>query len=300
MSEDVDRRAFLRLTGLAGVTAVLGPGLLEACGGSTSGGESTLDRARKAGTIRVGFANEAPYGFADTSGKLSGEAPTVAAEIMKALGVAKLEGVLTEFGALIPGLLANRFDMIAAGMFITPPRCKQVLFSNPDYVATEALAVKSGNPEHITDYGSIAKNSRVTVGAESGAVEGGWLQDSGVPMSRIQLLPNGPTGMQSLASGRIQAFALTSISLQYLLKTGGYSGLEVTEPFIPVVKGQKQTSAGGYGFRKSDAQLVNSFNAKLADLQKGGRLQQLVEPFGFTGQTITGAVGLTAQQACKG
>ena len=40
MSEDVDRRAFLRLTGLAGVTAVLGPGLLEACGGSTSGGES--------------------------------------------------------------------------------------------------------------------------------------------------------------------------------------------------------------------------------------------------------------------
>ena len=111
MSEDVDRRAFLRLTGLAGVTAVIGPGLLEACGGSTSG-ESTLDRARKAGTIRVGFANEAPYGFADTSGKLSGEAPTVAAEIMKALGVAKLEGVLTEFGALIPGLLANRFDMI--------------------------------------------------------------------------------------------------------------------------------------------------------------------------------------------
>ena len=106
--------------------------------------------------------------------------------------------------------------------------------------------------------------------------------------------------MQSLASGRIQAFALTSISLQYLLKTGGYSGLEVTEPFIPVIKGQKQTSAGGYGFRKSDAQLVTSFNAKLADLQKSGKLQQLVEPFGFTGQTTTGAVGLTAQQACKG
>src|SRR5947209_7085329 len=187
MSEEVNRREFLRLTGLTGVAAVLGTGLLEACGGSSSG-ESTLDKAKKAGIIRVGFANEAPYGFAEASGKLSGEAPTVAGEIMKELGVSNLEGVLTEFGALIPGLLANRFDMIAAGMFITPQRCQQVLFSNPDYVATEALAVKSGNPEHITDYGSIAKNSRVTVGAESGAVEGGWLQDSGVPMSRIQLL----------------------------------------------------------------------------------------------------------------
>src|SRR5437588_9805832 len=206
MSEDVTRREFLRLTGLTGVAAVLGPGLLEACGGSSSG-ESTLDKVKKAGIIRVGFANEAPYGFAEASGKLSGEAPTVAGEIMKELGVSNLEGVLTEFGALIPGLLANRFDMIAAGMFITPQRCQQVLFSNPDYVATEALAVRSGNPENLTDYASIAKNSRVVVGAESGAVEGGWLQDSGVPMSRIQLLPNGPTGMQALSSGRIHAVA---------------------------------------------------------------------------------------------
>jgi polar amino acid transport system substrate-binding protein len=299
MSEDVNRREFLRLAGLTGVAAVLGPGLLEACGGS-SGGESTLDKAKKAGYIRVGFANEAPYGFADASGKLSGEAPTVAREIMKGLGVSNLEGVLTEFGALIPGLLANRFDMIAAGMFITPQRCQQILFSNPDYVATEALAVRSGNPENITDYASIAKNSRVIVGAESGAVEGGWLQDSGVPMSRIQLLPNGPTGMQALSSGRIQAFALTSISLQYLIKTGGYSGLQVTEPFIPVIKGKKQASAGGYGFRKSEGPLVSAFNSKLAELQKSGKLQQLVEPFGFTGQTVTAASDLTSQQACKG
>jgi polar amino acid transport system substrate-binding protein len=299
MSEDVNRREFLRLTGLTGVAAVLGPGLLEACGGSSSG-ESTLDKVKKAGIIRVGFANEAPYGFAEASGKLSGEAPTVAGEIMKELGVSNLEGVLTEFGALIPGLLANRFDMIAAGMFITPQRCQQVLFSNPDYVATEALAVRSGNPENLTDYASIATNSRVMVGAESGAVEGGWLQESGVPMSRIQLLPNGPTGMQALSSGRIQAFALTSISLQYLIKTGGYSGLQVTEPFIPVIKGKKQASAGGYGFRKSEGQLVSLFNSKLAELQKSGKLQQLVEPFGFTGQTVTAANDLTAQQACKG
>ena len=299
MSEDVNRREFLKLTGLTGAAAVLGPGLLAACG-SSSGGESTLDKAKKAGRIRVGFANEAPYGFADASGKLSGEAPTVAREIMKELGVADLEGVLTEFGALIPGLLANRFDIIAAGMFITPPRCKQILFSNPDYVATEALAVRSGNPENLTDYASVARNPRIVVGAESGAVEGGWLQQSGVPMSRIQLLPNGPTGMQALSSGRIQAFALTSISLQYLIKTGGYSGLQVTEPFIPVINGKKQASAGGYGFRKSDGQLVSLFNSKLAELQKSGKLQQLVEPFGFTGQTVTAAGDLTAQQVCKG
>ena len=32
----------------------------------------------------------------------------------------QVDGVLTEFGSLIPGLQAGRFDIIAAGMFVTP------------------------------------------------------------------------------------------------------------------------------------------------------------------------------------
>jgi len=217
---------------------------------------------------------------------------------MQKLGVPDVEGILTEFGALIPGLNANRFDIIAAGMFITPQRCNAILFSNPDYVATEALAVKAGNPHNLTDYQSVA-NSRVVVGAESGAVEGPWMKQSGVPSSRIQLFPNGPTGIQALASGRVDAFALTAISLEYLIKTGGYRNLEVTSPFIPVIGGQKKLTAGGYGFRKSEASLVTQFNQQLAAIQQSGELLKLVEPFGFTGATVTGAYQVTAAQVCK-
>ena len=32
-------------------------------------------------------------------------------------------------GFVIPGLNAGRFDLIAAGLFITPERCEQVAFS---------------------------------------------------------------------------------------------------------------------------------------------------------------------------
>src|SRR5439155_25430281 len=124
----------------------------------------------------------------------TGEASNVAKAVMQKLGVPDVEGVLTEFGALIPGLNANRFDMIAAGMFITPQRCNAILFSNPDYVAAEALAVKAGNPHHLTDYKSIA-NSQAVVGAESGAVEGPWMEQSGSSSSRIQHLPDGTTAI---------------------------------------------------------------------------------------------------------
>ena len=172
LREQINRRTFIERTTLTVAGIVMTPAVLAGCGGSTStSGESLLDQARKAGYIRVGFANEAPYGYADSSGKLTGEAPTVAGAIMKKLGVPSLQGVLTEFGALIPGLTANRFDIIAAGMFITPQRCNAILFSNPDYLATEALAVKAGNPHNLNDYQSLA-NSQAVVGAESGAVEG--------------------------------------------------------------------------------------------------------------------------------
>ncbi len=134
----LSRRA---LTAVIGASALLGSGMAMA--------ETTLERIQKQGYIRVGFANEAPYAFATPDGKLSGESPTVFRHVMKQLGVNEVDGVLTEWGALIPGLKAGRFDAIVASMYITPKRCEQVLFANPTYGIGEAFVVKKGNPDNI-------------------------------------------------------------------------------------------------------------------------------------------------------
>jgi polar amino acid transport system substrate-binding protein len=84
-------------------------GVLAACSDSdTVPGESTLERIQREGTIRVGFANEAPYAYLDTAeNRLTGEAPEIIRHVMASLGVTEVEGVLTEFGSLIPGLQAD-------------------------------------------------------------------------------------------------------------------------------------------------------------------------------------------------
>lgn len=293
----ISRRDMLKRSAYIGIAAAAGPSLLAACSSTSSGSSGdTLAQFQKQGYIRVGFANEAPYGFADASGKLTGEAPTVARAIMSKLGVPDIQGVLTEFGSLIPGLVAKRFDMIAAGMFITPARCGQILFSNPDYIAAEGLAVPKGNPKNLTDYTSIA-SSGARLGVETGAVEGTYAAQGGVKASQIQQFPNGPTGMQALASGRIDAFSLTAISLEYLISTGSYGGIEVVS-FIPTDKGKPIKSGGGYGFRKDAQALVTQFNQQLAALQKSGELATMVKPFGFVGPTLSAAVGLTSAQMC--
>ena len=92
------------------------------------------------------MANEAPYGYATPDGKLTGEAPEVAKAVLAKMGITQVDGVLTEFGSLIPGLKAGRFDIIAAGMYVNPQRCNEIAFSEPSYGIGQAILVPAGNP----------------------------------------------------------------------------------------------------------------------------------------------------------
>lgn len=252
-----NRREFRRCALVVGALGAASP-WLAACSRTevSSGGPegNVLDRVRDQGFIRVGFANEAPYGFADSSGKLTGEAAEVARKVFAKLGVPEIQGVLTEFGSLIPGLQAGRFDDVAA---------------NPD----------------------------VKLGVLAGAVEGGYANDAGVRQSQIVTFNDQTSGLEGLQAGRVDAFSLTSISLRNLLSNRPDVPLEVTEPFTPVVDGEKQLGCGGYGFRTSDAALVEAFNEELAAMKESGELLEAIEPFGFSEAEL--ATDHTTAELCQ-
>jgi polar amino acid transport system substrate-binding protein len=297
------RREFLGRAALGLAAAGAAPVLLGACSrvetGGGSGGQAqqgALERAKQQGYIRVGFANEAPYGYAEPDGTLTGEAPEVARAVFKAMGIDDLQGVLTEFGSLIPGLQASRFDGIAAGMFITPERCGEILFSEPDYCAKTAFLVPKGNPEGITRFEDIAANPQLTLGVLTGAVEGDYAKKLGVKDSQLKPFRDPPSGVEGLAAGRVDAISLTSISLRNLLSTHSDANLELTEPFAPVIDGEEQFGCGGYGFRKDDTALRDAFNAELAKLKESGGLLPIIEPFGFTEAELAGDE--TTEQLC--
>src|SRR5690606_6183890 len=101
------------------------------------------------GTVTIGIHNRAPWGFRTAEGDVSGYHPDLVRAVFSSLGIDKVDFVAAEFGALIPGLQAKRFDMIASGLAITPERCEQVLFSEPDLTIVDGLLIKQGNPEGI-------------------------------------------------------------------------------------------------------------------------------------------------------
>src|SRR5690606_29427021 len=135
-------------------------------------GQSTLQAAKESGSVRIGYANEAPFAYMDSgSGQLTGESVEIARAVLKRMGIEKVEGVLTEFGSLIPGLQARRFDIIAAGMYVTPERCQQVAFSNPTYGVGQSFLVQKGNPKNLHSYEDIAKQDDAKLGVVVGAIE---------------------------------------------------------------------------------------------------------------------------------
>ncbi|WP_312233863.1 transporter substrate-binding domain-containing protein, partial [Stutzerimonas nitrititolerans] len=93
----------------------------------------TLDKIKENSSVRIGYANETPFAYTALDGSVTGESPEIVEKIFQRMGIETIKPVLTEWGSLIPGLRASRFDLIAAGMYITPERCKQVLFTDPHY-----------------------------------------------------------------------------------------------------------------------------------------------------------------------
>lgn len=262
-----------------------------------TGAASTLERARQQGYIRIGFANEAPYGFADETGEVTGEAPEVAKAIFAELGIPEVQGNVTTFSALIPGLVAGRFDVIAAGMFINPDRCAQILFSDPDYCIPQAFAVQAGNPMGLNSYEDIA-DSDATLGVLSGGVEEGYALALGVPDNRITRFDEAPSLAEGLQAGRVDAIAATSLSIRAQLDRLNDSNLEMTAGFTPEIDGQPQHGCGGFGFRRDDQELRDAFNDVLVGMKQNNEIVAITEEFGFGETEVGAATDVTAEDLC--
>lgn len=186
----------------------LAPNAIE---GESGGG--LLEELQADGSITIGFADEPPYGFEGDDGAPTGEAPTIAREVLGRLGIDEIDGQIVEFGALINGLLAGNYDLIAAGMFINDERAAQILFTDPDYCGTTSLAVHAGNPFDLSDFDSVAANPDVRFGLQSGTAEVGYAEAAGIPESQIQLFATAADLFDALVADRVDAVALTTLTV---------------------------------------------------------------------------------------
>lgn len=256
---------------------------------------TTLEQLRERGTVTVGFAGEAPYSFLQ-DGELTGATVALHREIFKNLGIDNVEGVATDFGALIPGLQAGRFDVVSAGMSILPQRCEQALFSEPEFNYTTALMVPEGNPNNLSDMQSIA-DSGANMAVMTGAIEADYASALGIDAMQVA---SAQDGMDAVVNGRAEVFALTGISLNWMKQNNESAPVEVTESFVAEIDGVPQVGAGGTVFNLGDEELRDAYNEELAKITSDtDKYLSIVGEFGFTEQELPDPE-LTTEMLCEG
>ena len=92
--------------------------------------ENLIDTIKKRGKIQVGFGSFLPWAMRDKQGNWVGFEIDVSTKLAKDMGV-ELELMPTAWDAIIPTLLAGKFDVIIGGLSITPARQEQVDFTEP-------------------------------------------------------------------------------------------------------------------------------------------------------------------------
>ncbi|WP_078969154.1 ectoine/hydroxyectoine ABC transporter substrate-binding protein EhuB [Streptomyces cyaneogriseus] len=282
------------LAGVAALGALGAAGCSRVPTASGADGGDLLDRLRAQGVVRLGIAGEIPFGYIDRDGRLTGEAPELARVIFKRLGVDRVQPVPTEFGSLIPGLNSQQFDVVAAGMYINPERCEQVVFSDPDYQMLDSFIVRKGNPLGLRDYRDVVeKKAKFATG--TGYAQIRYAVEAGYEEGDILIVPDQVAGLNAVEAGRVDVFAGTALTTREVVRKSAKA--EVTEPFTPLVDGEPQVDGGGFAFRRTETALRDAFNAELHELKRSGELLRILRPFGFTEAEMT---DLTAKELCGG
>lgn len=171
--------------------------------------------------------------------------------------------VAQDWDGIIPGLLANKYDAIIAGMSVTPERLEKVDFSEPYFSNTIVwLAKKDGSFDLNAISGKILAGQMSTTGAS-------YISEhyDGKNGNTVKLYDSYIKAYADMAAGRADAVMAEKVSASdWLKQNDGQFGLV----------GQEIDNNDNIAIavRKGDP-LKEEFNQALAQLRQSGELAQL-------------------------
>src|SRR5690348_6848132 len=170
------------------------------------------DKVLKVGSTPTGI----PFTFLDTkTNTIEGVMVDLIKEIGKDAGFkVEIEGM--QFSTLIPSLTSNKIDIIAAAMYITPPRKEVIDFSGPVYTYGEGLIVPKSDTK---DYKEFADLKGADVGAQKGTAFIEPLQKTSL-FTDVKIYDTIPAILSDVNTGRLKAGFADKPILAYNLKQG--------------------------------------------------------------------------------
>lgn len=180
----------------------------------------------------------APHAMPKLGGGVEGFNVDMANEIGKRMG-RPIEVVAQEFSGLIPGLLAKRFDFLAAPTTVTPERARTLLFTE-GYLNTDFQFVTRRNQPEIATLQAL-RGKKVSV--NRGSAYEAWARDNVATYGfTYDVYGSNPEAVQAVLAGRadgnltgntVAAWAVKQNASQLRLGAKISTGLVWAIPFRP-------------------------------------------------------------------
>jgi polar amino acid transport system substrate-binding protein len=263
--------------------------------------ESALQRVKDQGYIRIGFANENPFSYATAEGELAGVDVDILNHILADMGIEEVDGGLTTFGGLIPGLNAGRFDLVSSAIYIKPERCAQVAFAEPLYIQGDAIVVAAGNPRNIHSYSDVAADPTIRIGYPTGGTgPSDNAKAMGVRDDQLMDFPGSPSGFAAIKEGRIDGYATVAMNIEMQLREMKDPGVERADPFEqPVADGKIRYGVTSFAVRLEDKDLLDEINGHLLAFRGTPEYLAILEKYGLTKADLP-PEGMTTADICAG
>jgi polar amino acid transport system substrate-binding protein len=201
--------------------------LLVACGPKAPANK--LEAVKQAGKLVVGTsADYPPFESVDENGKMDGFDIAVINEIGARMGV-KIEMVDMPFDSLVAAVQEGKIDMSIAAFNYDEERDKKVDFTDFYYSSADCFILTENSDIAIASIDDLAP---LTIGAQTGTTEDGWLTenlvDAGkVPAEKYFRYDRQDQGAMDVKSGRLDIYMADCVPANALAaQTGGLKVIE--------------------------------------------------------------------------
>ncbi len=201
-----------------------------------------------------------PYEFVDENNNIVGIDAEIAAAVAEKLDM-DLEIKDMAFDSLITAVSSGSIDVVLAGMTVTPERAESVNFS--DSYATGIQVVIVTEDSAIATIDDLAGKK---IGVQSGTTgdiycAGDYGEDA------VSRYDNGALAVQALQNGQVDCVVIDNEPAKAFVEAN--EGLKVLET-------EYITEEYAAAIAKENVELLDKFNAALAELKAEGKLDEIV------------------------
>jgi len=237
-------------------------------GSNSAGGGNPLGLVHP-GTLTVGMnLTSKPQMYLDENGKPAGYDVLLLNKLAADLHL-KLNIVNLSFDGLIPGLQAQKFDMVSSGLSDTPEREKVVDFSRAYVPYQIELAVPANNNDAATV--AAWNKSSVTIAGLKGSNDAD-IAKAQFPNAKQALFPTVNEALLDLATGRASAAVAESFLIQQFMESnpGKVKQLPFDNSILP-------TYYGAYAVQKGNTAMKAALDSWICTNQASGFMKTSYE-----------------------